>query len=66
MMTSVNLGGLHYRVGRIQILKGISLDDSWTSKLNEKALGCEGRFARSARLRWMSPSILSLRAALAG
>lgn len=24
---SVNLGGLHYRAGRVQILKGISLDD---------------------------------------
>ncbi len=24
---SVNLGGLHYRQGRVQILKGISLDD---------------------------------------
>jgi PTS system mannose-specific IIB component len=25
---SVNLGGLHYRGGRIQVLKGISLDDA--------------------------------------
>ena len=24
---SVNLGGLHYRAGRVQVLKGISLDD---------------------------------------
>ena len=26
-LTSVNLGGLHFRTGRVQILKGISLDD---------------------------------------
>jgi len=26
-ITSVNLGGLHYRTGRVQVLKGISLDD---------------------------------------
>lgn len=24
---SVNLGGLHYRAGRVQVLKGVSLDD---------------------------------------
>jgi mannose/fructose/N-acetylgalactosamine-specific phosphotransferase system component IIB len=26
-MKAVNLGGLHYREGRVQVLKGISLDD---------------------------------------
>jgi mannose/fructose/N-acetylgalactosamine-specific phosphotransferase system component IIB len=26
-ITSVNLGGLHFRAGRVQVLKGISLDD---------------------------------------
>jgi len=26
-ITSVNLGGLHYREGRVQVLKGISLDE---------------------------------------
>jgi len=26
-LKSINLGGLHYRTGRVQVLKGISLDD---------------------------------------
>jgi len=26
-VASVNLGGLHFRAGRVQVLKGISLDD---------------------------------------
>ena len=37
---SVNLGGLHYRAGRIQILKGISLDDQDVKAL--KALSAKG------------------------
>ena len=34
---SVNLGGLHYRAGRVQILKGISLDDQDVRALKKLA-----------------------------
>jgi PTS system mannose-specific IIB component len=37
---SVNLGGLHYRAGRVQVLKGISLDDADVRAL--KALSDKG------------------------
>ncbi len=34
---SVNLGGLHYRAGRVQVLKGISLDDQDVAALKSLA-----------------------------
>ena len=37
---SVNLGGLHFRTGRVQVLKGISLDDQDVRAL--KALASRG------------------------
>ena len=37
---SINLGGLHFRAGRVQILKGISLDDHDVKAL--KALAAKG------------------------
>ncbi len=39
-ISSVNLGGLHFRQGRVQILKGISLDDADVRAL--KALTAKG------------------------
>jgi len=39
-LKSVNLGGLHFRNGRVQILKGISLDDQDVRAL--KALASKG------------------------
>ena len=37
---SVNLGGLHYRSGRVQVLKGVSLDDADVRAL--KSLAAKG------------------------
>lgn len=39
-LQSVNLGGLHYRTGRVQVLKGISLDDQDVRAL--KSLAASG------------------------
>jgi mannose/fructose/N-acetylgalactosamine-specific phosphotransferase system component IIB len=39
-LKSVNLGGLHFRTGRIQVLKGISLDDQDVRAL--KSLAASG------------------------